>query len=121
MKSQAVMVYTVSPRKPRASERSVELRVAHRDRPNMTVLTELFVRFTLSEANARRTSEPSPVMTRPEVLKQGGNWGTTTTIRAQATSSTEPSTSLETSPPCTSAVMTKTSASRTKRSSPTST
>lgn len=64
----------ISRRKPRASERSFEVRVAHRDRPNMTALTELFVRFTLAEANARRASDPSPVTTRPEVLKPVGDW-----------------------------------------------
>lgn len=67
----------ISRRKPPASERSFEVRVAHRDRPNMTALTELFVRFTLAEANARRTSETSPVRTRPEVLKPVGDWDRT--------------------------------------------
>lgn len=40
----------------------------------MTALTELFVRFTLAEANASRVSEPSPVTTRPEVLKPVKDW-----------------------------------------------
>ena len=36
------------------SERSYGIRVVHRDRPNLTSLTELFVRFTLAEANTKR-------------------------------------------------------------------
>ncbi|MFD2839206.1 hypothetical protein ACFSYH_01275 [Populibacterium corticicola] len=43
----------------------------------MTALTELFVRFTLAEANARRASEAAPVTTRPEVLKPVGDWDRT--------------------------------------------
>ncbi len=43
----------------------------------MTALTELFVRFTLAEAKVRRASEPSPVATRPEVLKPVGDWDRT--------------------------------------------
>lgn len=51
------------------SERAYGIRVVHRERPNMTALTELFVRFTLAEANANRAAEPVPVVVHPEVLK----------------------------------------------------
>lgn len=61
-------------RKPPASERSFGIRVVHRDRPNMTALTELFVRFTLAEAHARRDMQPIPMRVRPEVLKQDTDW-----------------------------------------------
>lgn len=37
----------------------------------MTTLTELFVRFTLAEANARRDQTTMPLAARPEVLKPG--------------------------------------------------
>ena len=53
------------------TERAYGIRVVHRDRPDMTALTELFVRFTLAEANARRADTPPPVIVRPEVLKPG--------------------------------------------------
>lgn len=53
------------------AERSYGIRVVHRERPNMTALTELFVRFTLAEAPANRGTEEEPVTVRPDVLKPG--------------------------------------------------
>lgn len=53
------------------SERAYRIRVAHRDRPNLTALTELFVRFTLAEANQRRDEGAPPAVLRPEVVKPG--------------------------------------------------
>lgn len=51
------------------AERSYGIKVVHRTRPNMTLLTELFVRYTLAEANSRRDAHDPPVIPRPEVLK----------------------------------------------------
>lgn len=67
-----------SKRKPRVSgqgfvptsERVYGIRVVHRERANLTALTELFLRFTLAQANAKRAEETAPVA-RPEVLKPG--------------------------------------------------
>lgn len=53
------------------SERAYGIQVAHRERPNMTALTELFVRFTLAEANVKREKNDGPLVSRPEVLKPG--------------------------------------------------
>lgn len=53
------------------AERSYGIRVVHRERPNMTALTELFVRFTLAEAHANRDTEAEAVIVRPDVLKPG--------------------------------------------------
>lgn len=74
MSSVAVMGKQRARLKPPASERSFEIRVVHRDRPNLTALTELFVRFTLAEAHARRDTQPDPMRVRPEVLKQDADW-----------------------------------------------
>lgn len=43
----------------------------------MTALTELFVRFTLAEANAKRDAGNPPVVVRPEALKPGSDWDRT--------------------------------------------
>lgn len=51
------------------AERSYGIKVVHRTRPNMTLLTEFFVRYTLAEANSRRDAHDPPVIPRPEVLK----------------------------------------------------
>jgi hypothetical protein len=51
-----------------SSERVYGIRVVHRERADLTALTELFVRFTLAQANANRAEEPARVV-RPETLK----------------------------------------------------
>ena len=51
------------------SERSYGIRVVHRDRPNLTSLTELFVRFTLAEANTKRDQATGQSAARPESPK----------------------------------------------------
>lgn len=77
MSSGAVMGEQPATRKPPASERTFGIQVVHRDRPDMTALTELFVRLTLSEANASRAQRSGPMVVRPEVLKPAGDWEST--------------------------------------------
>lgn len=45
-----------------ASERVYGIRVVHRERANLTALTELFLRFKLAQANAKRAEETAPVV-----------------------------------------------------------
>lgn len=77
MNNGTVMGKHASQRKPPSSERSYGIQVVHRDRPNLTALTELFVRFILAEANAKRDMERPPVVVRPEVLMPGPDWDST--------------------------------------------